>query len=260
MISSHQNSLIKQIKRLKQKKYRVREQAGVVEGLRGVLTAVEQRPDLVEMILYAPDLLQSTHAQTLVQQQEAIARPVSAEVFRAISERDHPTGLVALVKTPVRPLDSFAIQEQGVYIALHDISDPGNLGTILRTVDASGANGVILVGQTTDVTHPAALKASMGTAFTVSISAVAQFDTLQNWVQTHQLQTVATTANSTQRYWDTTYKRPLLLHMGNEQKGLPDNVLQTADQTVTIPMNGQASSLNLAIATSLLLYEIARTR
>ena len=257
MISSHRNPLIKQVRRLKQKKHRVKEGLGVIEGLRGVLTAVETRPDLIDTILYAPDLLTSDNVLERISNHPQ-AQPISKDVFSGLSERDNPTGLCAIIKSPIRPLDQFPADKTGIYTALHEIADPGNLGTILRSIDAAGGTGLILVGNTTDVTHPAALKASMGTAFTVPITAVPDFTTLQAWTKENGMQITATTANADHIYWEASYSRPSVLLMGNEQRGLPQQILDSANQTVTIPMNGQATSLNLSIATSLLLYEIAR--
>ena len=257
MISSHRNPLIKQIKRLKQKKYRIREKLGVIEGLRGVLTAVETRPDLIDTILYAPDLLKSETIYEKISRHPQ-AQAISRDVFQGISDRDNPTGLCAIIKSPVRPLADFPVNPNGIYTALHEISDPGNLGTILRSIDASGGAGLILVGKTTDMTHPAALKASMGTAFTVPIATADSLNDLFVWSDHYKLNTIATTANADRNFWQADYPLPALLLMGNEQRGLPPDALQATQQTVTIPMHGQATSLNLAIATSILLYEIVR--
>jgi RNA methyltransferase, TrmH family len=260
MITSFSNPLVKQIKRLRQKKYRQEEGLFFIEGLRVVLTAVEQSAPL-ESLVYAPELLTSEVArQVIIEQQAQGVRCVSvaAAVFQAISERDNPAGLGAVVQAGWRPLHELPVTATAVYVALFDISDPGNLGTILRTLDATGASALILVGETADPFHSTAVKASMGALFTVPISQVSGAPTLLDWAGRHGIQTVATSAKATASYWAASYRRPLLLLMGNEGEGLPAAVMAAAGQSVTIPMSGTVSSLNLAVATSLLLYELRR--
>jgi TrmH family RNA methyltransferase len=260
MISSHANPLIKQIKKLRQKKHRQEEGLFFAEGLRVVLTALEQPEIKVACVVYAPDLLTSEVATQKIQ--EATGRgirceAVTAEVFAGLSERDNPAGLGAIIHSHTRPLEGLPITPQAVFVALWEASDPGNVGTILRTMDAVQASGLILVGASTEVSHPAALKASMGTAFTMP-TATCTPEQLAKWVEQNGLQLVATSAHAQANYWQASYPRPLVLLMGSEQHGLPADWLGRAQQTVVIPMQGQATSLNLAIATSLLLYEIRR--
>ncbi len=260
MITSHQNQLIKQIRRLRQRKYRQKEGLFWVEGLHVVHTAVEQRAPL-HTLVYAPDLLTSPAAYELLDQQRAAGVPceaITAELFQAISERDNPVGLGAVVRWVERPLSQFVPTAEAIYVALHEISDPGNLGTILRTADALGLAGVLLIGQTTEPTHPAAVKASMGTLFTMPITAVADFDTFWAWTRTHHLHTVATTAHTETLCWQASYPRPMVVLMGSEKFGLPEEALHTAVSTVRIPMHGHATSLNLSIATAMILYEATR--
>lgn len=260
MISSHANPLVKQIKKLRQKKHRQEEGLFFAEGLRVVLTALEQSEVNVSCVVYAPELLTSEVAVAMINQaagRGVRCEAVTAEVFVGLSERDNPAGLGAIIQTHTRPLATLPIPPQAVFVALWEASDPGNVGTILRTMDAVQASGLILVGHSTEVSHPAALKASMGTAFTIP-TATCTSEQLEKWVTQHQLHLVATSAHAQANYWQASYPRPLLLLMGSEQHGLPADWLNRAQQTVVIPMHGQATSLNLAIATSLLLYEIRR--
>lgn len=260
MITSFSNPLVKRIKRLRQRKYRLEEGAFFIEGLRVVLTAVEQRAP-IETILYAPDLLTSEIGRQVVERQQEQGGncvALDAAVFASISERDNPTGIAAIVQIAWRELDSLPVGEQAIYVAVEDTADPGNLGTILRTIDAAGAAGLIVVGQSTDPFHPTAVKASMGTLFTVPISRTADMGTVLDWARNGGLQTIATSAKATQLYWAADYRFPVLLLMGSEREGLGEAVLAAADLAVTIPMYGSASSLNVAVATSLLLYELRR--
>jgi RNA methyltransferase, TrmH family len=260
MITSPANPLVKRIKRLRQKKYRQAEGAYFVEGLRVVLAAVEQNAP-IEILCYAPELLTSSVAQRMVAGQKkrgtAVAE-LSASVFRAISERDNPTGLGAIVRSRWTELDALPTNRDATLVALVDVADPGNLGTILRTLDATAATGLILAGQTTEPFQQAVAKASMGALYTVPICRVDGQAALLAWAQQRGLQTVATSASAPESYWTAVYRLPLLLIMGSEGEGLPAETLAASHLAVSIPMSGSVSSLNLAVATGLLLYELRR--
>jgi TrmH family RNA methyltransferase len=260
MITSLSNPLIKRIKQLRQKKNRQAEGVFFAEGLRVVLTALEQDAP-VEILFYAPELLKSETALQAIRAQEKMGRAVvavAAAPFRAISERDNPTGLGAIIRTRATTLDQLPITPHSIFVLLDRIADPGNLGTILRTLDAAGANGLILTGESTDLYHPTAIKASMGTLFTLPLVQLPTLEPIWSWAEANGLTTIATSAKASQVYWDAPYRFPALLLMGNEQEGLNKEVLDAAAFRVTIPMHGTASSLNLGVATGLLLYELRR--
>ncbi len=247
MITSFQNPLVKRIKRLKQKKYRQQEGLFFVEGLRVVGAAV-QAGATIEQLVYCDALLVSEFGRSLLQKAPTVE--VSAAIFRTLSQRDHPAGIGAIIKRTAN--DTLQITSDGVYVALFGASDPGNVGTIIRTADAAGANGVILVGDTVDVTHPAVIKASMGAFFSVPIAAMSEA-AFAEWAA--DIRTLATSAKGTVAYRTADYTTPLVLMMGSEREGLAAKWLDSAAQQLTIPMHGTSSSLNLAVATALLLYE-----
>ena len=260
MITSFRNPLVKRIKKLKQKKYRQREGAFFVEGVRVVLSALE-RGAPVETIVVAPELLTSQVAWEAVaaqQAQGAEVREVSGEVFESFAERDNPVGLGAIVGVRLRDLDALPAGPGDIFAALFDVGDPGNLGTVVRTLDGVGAAGLILVGQTTDPFHPTAVKASMGALFNVPVAEAETIEPVWHWAEDRGLHTVATSAHAQEPYWDAVYELPALLLLGSEGEGLPAEVLAEAEQAVTIPMYGASSSLNLAVAAGLLLYEVRR--
>lgn len=261
MISSHRNPLIKRVRKLQQKKYREREGAFFVEGIRVVLTALEQGAP-VETIIYAPEMLTSDIALAKLAEQKAQGHDVIAvttDVFQSLSGRDTAMGLGAVITARLQALDDFTVGNQSLLVALDSISDPGNLGTIVRTVDAAGATGIILLGKSTDPFHPAAVKASMGAIFTVPVSTLDNVPALILWAKRHGLQTVATSAHASHSFWSAPYQLPLLLLLGSEGEGLPADVQAQADLAVSIPMHGISSSLNLAVAAGLLLYEVRRS-
>lgn len=256
-ISSLHNPLVKRLRRLSQRKYRVAEGVCWVEGLRSVLTALEQGAP-VEQLIYCDELLTSSVARAALDQAPHSKTAVSASVFRALSDRDDPVGLGAVVRTPLRALDSLPTPPDGLYVALDEVADPGNLGTIARTLDSVGAHGLILAGEGTDPYHPTAIKASLGAVFALPVVQAPDLAAVLAWATAHGVTTVATSAKTRLSYWEARYALPCLLLMGSEREGLSADIQATAAVCVTIPMWGVSSSLNLAVATALMLYEIRR--
>ena len=260
MITSTSNPLIKRIRKLKQKKFRVQEGAFFVEGVRVFLSAVEAKTPL-QTILYSPELLTSDLAlASIINQREAGIDCVetTAQVFQSISSREHPVGLGAIVSTIWLPLESLPVPQDGVFVCLVDVAEPGNLGSIIRTVDAIGGDGLVIAGQGVDPFHPTAVKASMGTLFHVPISRVDSGQDLLRWTKERDITTVMTSARAAQSFWDADYRRPIMIMMGSEREGLPAELMTRGDYSVSIPMRGSASSLNLAVAAGLIMYEILR--
>jgi len=260
MITSFSNPLIRQIKRLRQKKYREQEQLHYTEGLRVVLSAIETGAG-IETLVYSPDLLTSELALEILAKQEAAGtrcEAISASLFQSISGRDNPVGLAAIVHNRWFSISEFQVNEADIFVALINIGEPGNLGTIFRSADAAGATGLILVGTTVDPYHPTTLKASMGTLYSMPFFQLEESQQLFEWATAGGLHTIATTANSGTPYREVSYRRPSILIMGSEREGLDDKILKRADQIVKVPMRGRASSLNLAVATAIVLFEMTR--
>lgn len=257
--------LVKRARRLRQRKHRRAAGAFVVEGPRGFLAAALAGAP-IEAVLCCPDLLTSTAVWTAIEALEAGGEgsppvvAVTPEAFGGLSERDNPTGIAAIVGIAPHALDALAVPADAVCVALAGVSDPGNVGTILRTMDAVGAAGLIVVGpEATDPYHPTAVKASMGAVFTVPI-AFAGWDDVWRWAAARGVTAVGTSARAPADHWapGALGDPPRLLVMGGEREGLPPDVLARCPRRVRIPMAGSVSSLNLAVATALLLYEARR--
>jgi RNA methyltransferase, TrmH family len=263
MITSTQNPLVKQVRRLKRdRRAREEERLFVVEGIQGVVEAVQSGAEL-HALLYSPERLTSEIAEQAIATASARGvrcEPLSAELFKVISERENPVGIAALVARRLARLDDLEIGEEDVVVALEGISDPGNLGTILRTADATGTRAILLVGQTVDPFHPSVVKASAGTLFTVPVVMVPDIDTLLSWSARSGVGVVATSDRAEAVYWSVPYRTPLLFLMGSEAQGLPEERLAALPVVVRIPMEGIADSLNLGVATALVLYEARRQR
>ncbi len=257
MITSFSNPQIKRIRALRQRKERERSGLFFVEGIRIVAEAVQIGAPL-ELLVLCPDLLSSDFARQLVEQQRQAGVPlleVSAPVFERLSSRQGPQGVAAVLRQQWEPLAQVRLEPSETWVALESVQDPGNLGTILRTCDAVGVAGLLLLGASTDPYDPAALRASMGAVFAQRLARadVAQFAA---WKQQHGYRVVGTSGAAACDYQKAVYAPPLVLLMGSERLGLSPEQQALCDTLVSIPMVGRSDSLNLAVATGVVLYEI----
>lgn len=261
IISSKNNSRIKQIRKLHSRAERDQHGLLYVEGIRQVAEAIQLGAE-IESLIVAPELLTSEFALDLVEREVADGSDslfVTAEVFRSISEREHPRGLSAVMRQHWEVLADIQLSAQSLWIGLDTVADPGNLGTILRTGDAVGADGVILVGKTTDPYDPSAVRASMGAIFS-QLLVRATNETLIEWVRQQSVQVIGTSPDGPLDYQNARYAGPILLLMGSERHGLPPELIEICDPLVHLPMAGRSDSLNLSVATGVILYEIFNQR
>ncbi len=261
-IESSANPFLRHVRKLRQRKYRELHGEFLVEGIGPVLQAVEHGAP-IEALVAAPEVVTSDAARrVLAAAQEAGSRVVlvGRDAFETVSGRDNPSGLAAVVRTFASNVDELQPADESLYVALHQVANPGNLGTIVRTVDAVGGSGVIIVGESTDPWHPTCVKASMGTLFAVPVAVAKGLDEVFAWSGRNDLAIVTTSAHAADDYRAVDYPPRALVVFGSEREGLPDDALEQGDIRVSIPMKGSASSLNLAVAAGVLLYEIAGRR
>jgi len=257
IITSFSNPKIKAIRKLNQKKFRQEMGIFFVEGLRSVGEAV-QTGAAIESLVIAPELLISGFGQSILDDPHLANLEhleVSAEIFKTISHMQGSQGIGAVVHQNLTTLHEIKVKPDDLWIALDAIADPGNLGTIMRTADGVGARGVILLGQSTDPYDPIAVKASMGSLFSLVISQ-SSWEAFHKWKRKHDLTLVGTSDGATTDYKTVQYRRPTALLMGSERHGLPKHMLESCDHLVSIPMVGRSDSLNLAVAAGIMLYEI----
>ena len=262
MITSLSNLSIKHIRRLARDR-KSRQESGqfFIEGLRIVGEAIQQGAPL-DLLVFSPDLLVSVYGQGLVKEaidQGCEVLEVSAEVFHAISQKDGPQGIAAVARQRWQQLDQLVLAQGDLWIALYQVADPGNLGAVIRTMDAVGGQGVILLNHATDAFDPAAVRASMGALFSQKLVR-ATFDEFRAWKQVQAVSIVGTSDAATIDYHGFSYPAPLVLLMGSERQGLPPLAEEICDALVSIPMQGVCDSLNLAVAAGVVLYEILNQR
>jgi RNA methyltransferase, TrmH family len=258
MITSPANSKVKDIRKLIRDR-KARDQSGLfyIEGLRLVAEALQLHAD-VEALVFAPDLLTSSFGKDLVNRStgtDLFLLEVSPEVFKSISSKEGPQGIGALIRQRWMRLESLTPSPGDEWIALDAVQDPGNLGTILRTSDAVGGKGVILLENSTDPYDPTALRASMGAIFAQGLVRTT-LEELADWKTQNRTPIVGTSGNAKSDYHGVIYPDPMVLLMGSERLGLTPRHLELCDQVVAIPMVGRSDSLNLAVATGVVLYEI----
>ncbi len=262
IISSMSNPKIKDLRGLRHRKERSQAGLAFIEGIRIVADAL-RHPGTVESLVVAPELLTSSFAQELVREQQAVGMAcleVTAEVFQGISLKDGPQGIGAIIRQRWEPLERVRlVDDDFCWVALDAVQDPGNLGTILRTCDAVGCTGVILLGHSTDPYDPTALRGSMGAIFSLRLVR-ASYEAFISWKQQDDYFVVGTSDAANDDYTQAAYHFPLVLLMGSERQGLSPTLRDACDLLVKIPMVGHSDSLNLAVATSVTLYEMFNKR
>jgi TrmH family RNA methyltransferase len=259
LITSPSNPLVKQVRALHQKKARLESGSFLVEGIHHVGEAVEAGWE-VDSLLYAPDLLTSTFGRDLVTRLGLKPQPVSAQVMESLADKDNPQGILAVVRQKQLRLEDLkgsaapGAQQIRCAVALVFPQDPGNVGTILRTLDAVGANTLFLLDGGVELYHPTVIRSSMGTIFWKTI-VQASFDEFVTWARKGHFQLIGTSAHGDVDYQTLIPQTPWILVLGNEQKGLSIAQTNACDVAVSLPMKGRVSSLNLAVAAGVLLYQ-----
>lgn len=258
VIASTSNPRIKLIRSLQHRRDRNVTGLSWVEGIRPSIEAVQAGAS-VEALVVCRDLLTSEFATEAADAAEAAGTTiieVTPAVFRSISDRDGPQGLGALVKQRWERLEDVTVEMGQCWVALVSVADPGNLGTILRACDGANAEGIILLDATADPYDPSALRASMGAAFTRRLVR-STWDQFMWWADRNRNLTIVGAADrAPENYRSADYGARTVLLMGSERDGLDSEQQMLCNRMVSIPMRGRADSLNLAIATSILLYEV----
>lgn len=259
VISSAQNPKIKTMVRLKNRRDRDETGLFLIEGYRELSRAVEGGV-LIEQLFICPELFLGSNEPQLIDAVRATGAEIigcSDHLFEKFSYRDRPDGLVAIARQMRRGLQD--IQDPTFLVIAESIEKPGNLGTILRSSDGVGADGVIVCDRCTDIYNPNVVRASVGTLFTLPVIEAGSAETLQ-WLKDHRVQIVAATPAASVVFTDADLTGPVAIVVGTEQLGLSNVWMEQADLQVKIPMLGAADSLNVATATTLLLYEVVRQR
>ena len=230
-----------------------------IEGVRNFIAAVDHR-FYVDTLLYSEKLLINPIARKLVRRLKRagvqFAR-VTPEQFRIVSRTERASGVGAILRQQVQRLDQIKIDDRMYWTALSHIRSSGNFGTLVRSSAATGSSGFILLGDRIDPFDPAVVRATMGALFKQAIVRTTT-EQLRRWVRRYDIEVVGASPNGDQDYREVTYTRPAVLMLGGERKGLTDEQRSLCDRIVRIPMAEGMDSLNVAVAGSLMMFEMVR--
>ncbi len=260
-VTSLTNPLVKSLRALHLKKHRDETGLFLAEGLQLVRYAIEANWTIETLVCAAGSLDDNAVANAAAQTKAegGTVLQVPAAVLAKIAQRDNPQTVLGTFRQRFGSLAKVggANGGSGLWVALDRIRDPGNLGTIIRTADAAGAQGVLLIGESCDPFSCETVRATMGSIFHVPVARASESEFIDH-AKTTPARLVGTHLTGAIDYRKADYQPPCVLVMGNEQKGLSDALARACDHLVCIPMAGRAESLNLAIATGLMIYEARR--
>jgi len=253
VVTSLSNPTVKAVRALHLRKERDATARFVAEGLKAVIEGVElgHAPVILMHGAESHPLLKTAVAATLAVNGEVVE--VTHEVLAKVSRRDNPQAVVGVFQQAFTSLTTLEPQAAACWVALHRVRDPGNLGTIIRTADAAGCGAVILVGECCDPYAVEAVRATMGSIFAVPLVKASEAE-FAAWRNGWPGSVVGTLLSAEIDHHQAVYARPTLVLMGNEQQGLPDEMAALCDVNVKIPMRGRADSLNLSVATGIMIY------
>ena len=261
IIASAQNARVKNIVKLRKPSGRTKAGQTIIEGYREILRALENKWPLQELY-FCRALFLGENEDELIRNCQAKGAKLfecTEAVFRKISYRDRPDGLLTLAPLVQKKLADLKLSENPLILVAEHLEKPGNLGTILRSADAAGVDAVIVCDKCTDINNPNVVRASIGTLFFIQVAEATTQETIA-FLRERGIQILSATPHATDEYFEVDMKKPTAIVVGAEQFGLSDQFMKEADLNVRIPMLGKNDSLNVATAATILLYEGVRQR
>ncbi len=258
VISSKDNEFIKHVKKLKDKKYRDMNQEFVIEGIKLIREAIEENADIKQIIICDNCLNSDVIPKELmyeIAKYECVY--VTEKIFSTITDVNTPQGLLAIIGR--NSTENEINYNQDMIVALDDIQDPGNLGTILRTVDSVGLNQILVSKGTADCYNPKVVRSTMGAIFRIKIIECDNLTTTLQEARKHQYKVIVTSLQTENSVYDIKYNKKVVV-IGNEANGVSDEIQNLADEKIKIPMLGKTESLNASVATGIVLYEYVRQK
>lgn len=262
LVTSSSNPIIKVAKSLHKKKERWERNLFFVEGVRAVEEAVISNAK-IECILYSDSLLATETGENLldvISQSKFKLVYVTDKLMKEISDTEKPQGVFAIIGFNLSDFKGILNRERNFLILLDRVQDPGNLGTIIRTADAMGANGVIVTSGCVDVFNPKVIRSTMGSIFHIPVVYYENVVEAMIKLKEFNILTMATSLEANKYSYDVDFTKDFALIIGNEASGIDKEILDISDISLKIPMIGMAESLNAAIASAIIMYEAARQR
>lgn len=260
-IASLQNPRVKNVVKLRQRAHRDEQGLLIVEGHRELKCALANNRRPVSLF-YCRDFFSGNNEPVLINQCRDVGVEIiscSRSVFAKMAYREKPEGLLALIPQLKHDLTALRFRGAPLLVVAEAIEKPGNLGTILRSADAAGADAVIVCDRCTDINNPNVVRASIGAIFAVPV-VEASSEEIIKWLRDKKIRILAASPHASLEYTQADFRRGTAIVVGKEQSGLSKLWLEAADLQVRIPMRGQIDSLNVAAATTILLFEAVRQR
>ena len=258
-INSFSNEKVKYVIKLKEKRFRDRERKFVIEGFRELSKAHLSGKIKFDTLYTSPECFLGVNETELIKNINTKTIELPRKIFEKISYRDRPDGLLAVAETPDFGFDYEGDKKGSVFLIIEGVEKPGNLGTILRTADGAGVSAVFVTDARIDLFNPNVIRASTGTLFTLP-TYIAEIEKLIEYFKRYKVQVIALSPEGKKSYLEPNYKTRTALLFGNEQYGLSPHAKEHADTLVSIPMQGESDSLNLAMSCGILVYEVLRQK
>lgn len=257
-ITSKENEFIKHIKKLKEKKYRDISNEYMIEGIKLVVEAINEKSPIKYIVLCDDcEKTESIPKDVMYEIAKYECIYVTEKIFKYLSEVQSPQGILAVIekKSQITEID----YTQDIIVALDDVQDPGNLGTILRTVDSIGLTQLLVSKGTADVYNPKVVRSTMGAIFRVKIIECEDLEKTLKEIKKHRFQIVVSSLQTENAIYDIDYNKKVII-IGNEANGVEPHIQEIADEKIKIPMLGKTESLNASVATGIILYEYVRQK
>jgi len=258
LITSKDNEMVKHIKKLADKKYRDQNNCYIIEGIKLVEEAIQEEAQIEKIIICEECTKTSEISKNLmyeIAKYECIY--VTEKIFKTLTQVTNPQGIMAVIK---KNKERATIKyDEDVIVALDDIQDPGNLGTILRTVDSIGLKQLIVSKGTADAFNPKVVRSSMGAIFRVEVIEVENLKETIEMIKRNNYELIVTSLQTESSIYDIDYTKKIIV-IGNEANGVSTEIQNMADKKIKIPMLGKTESLNASVATAIILYEYIRQK
>lgn len=261
VISSKDNEIIKNIRKLKEKKYRDLENSYIIEGIKLIKEAIVEKAKIKQIVMcenYTDN--EEIDKETLYEIAKYNLIYVTEKVFNLITDVKTPQGIIAVIeKNNIKNTINQIDYSQDIIIALDDLQDPGNLGTILRTVDSANLNQIILSKNSADPYNPKVVRSTMGAIFRINIIEVEDLQETLKEIKKNKFKVMVTALDADNSIYNVDYNKKAII-IGNEANGVSKEIQAMADEKVKIPMLGKTESLNASVATGIMIYEYVRRK
>lgn len=256
IISSKDNDIVKKVRKLKEKKYRDLENSYVIEGIKLIKEAISENANIKQIIMCDEFADSEIDKETMFEIARHNVICVTKNVFNVLTDVKTPQGIIAVVQKKKTNIIDY---NEDIIIALDDIQDPGNLGTILRTVDSANLKQIIVSKNTVDVYNPKVVRSTMGAIFRINVIEADDLKQSLQEAKENKYKVMVTSLEAKKTIYKADFNKKIIV-IGNEANGVSKEVQEFADEKVIIPMLGKAESLNASVATGIMIYEYVRRK